>query len=284
MTTECFVDDLEVYVFNVDRRPGSGVGQPRRTVSLAAVAAFLALIPLTACSNDSEPSTSPDSGTTTTPAETTTGEPEQSSENHLYFYPPVEGATLKYETSGGMVAGTTDVTVNSVTSGADGETVTVTEVVSSAAGEPVTIQRTMHTAADGSLRMNAGSFFGFGSAGFTVTTEGDDIVIPPVADLEAGRETSGSTFVEMSGAGMSMRNDVNYTVKGAGRESVTVPAGTAEAYVVEISLDINSSVAGATTGTGRYWFVPGFGLVRQEFAVTVMSGTTELVSSSVPLP
>ncbi|MBX6748994.1 MAG: hypothetical protein IRY85_04865 [Micromonosporaceae bacterium] len=249
----------------------------------SAVAAVLLLVPLTACSGGSELSTPSDSGATTTPAGTTTSAPDQAIENGLYYYPPVQAATLKYESSGGLGAATTDVTVNSVTSGADGQTVAVTEVISSAGGQPVTVERTLHTGADGSLRMNAGAFFAFG-AGFTVAAEGDDIVIPSVADLEAGKESTGSTFVELSGSGMSMRNDVSYTIKGAGRESVTVPAGTAEAYVVELELDITSSIAGAATGHSRYWFVPGFGLVRQEFTVTVMSGTTELVSSSVPLP
>jgi hypothetical protein len=269
-------------VYSHHRRPGSGIDRSRFVVSSAA-AAVLLLLPLTACSGDSEPSTPSDSGTTTAPVETTAGGPDQAIENALYYYPPVEGATLKYETSGGMGGGTTDVTVNSVTSGGDGREVVVTEVISSTMGEPLTVERTLRTGADGSLRMSAGSFFAFG-AGFTVTAEGDDIVIPSVADLEAGEESSGNTFVELSGSGMSMRNDVTYTVTGTGRESVTVPAGTAEAYVVEIQLDISSSIAGAQTGSARYWFVPGFGLVRQEFAVTVMSGTTELVSSSVPLP
>jgi hypothetical protein len=267
-------------VFHDERRPDSGTGRSWRAVSSAAVAAVLALVSLTACSKDSESSTSPDSSAPTTPAETT-GAPEQSIDDSLYFYPPVEGATLRYEV-GGLAPGTVDVTVNSVTSGADGQTVAATQVVT-AQGESVTVEQTVRTGADGSLSLDAATFFASGT-GFTVTGVGDAIVIPPVADLEAGRESSGSTFVEMESAGLSMRNDVTYTVRGAGYESVTVPAGTTEAYVVEIQLDITSSVVGAQSGSGRYWLVPGFGLVRQEFAIAMINNSMELVSSSVPLP
>mgnify|MGYP006976742325 CR=1 FL=1 len=272
--------DLEVRVLNDDRRPGSGVSRSWRAASSAAVAAALALIPLTACSSDSEPS--PTTGTTTAPVETTTEDAGQAIENGLYYYPPVEGATLRYQNSGGTGASTLDVTVTSVTSSGDGQTVAVTEVVGSDAGQPVTIERTLQTGADGSLRLNAGTFGAFGP-NFEVTAEGDDIVIPSVADLQAGKQSSGSTFVEMSGSGMTMRTDMTYTVTGVGWESVTVPAGTVEAYLVEIQFEGTNSVMGAVTARGRYWFVPEFGLVRQEFSIAMMSGTTELVSSSVPL-
>jgi hypothetical protein len=270
-------------VFNGHRRSGHATDRPRRAVSAVAVAAVLVLVPLAACSKNAEPSSPTDSGTTSAPVETTTDAPRAGIDNGLYYYPPVEGASLSYQNSGGAGASRLDVTVTSVTSSADGQTVVVTEVISSDTGEPVTVERTLHTGSDGSLRMNAGAFGAFGP-NFQVTAEGDDVLIPSVADLEAGQESSGNTFVELSGSGLTMRNDVTYTVRGAGRESVTVPAGTADAYVVEIQFDVASSLAGAVTGLGRYWFVPEFGLVRQEFTVAVTSGTTELVSSSVPLP
>jgi hypothetical protein len=148
----------------------------------------------------------------------------------------------------------------------------------------VTVERTFRTGADGSLQISADAFGAFGS-GFTVTAVGDDIVIPAIADLEAGNGSSGQTYVEMSGTGMQMRNDVTYTVSGVGAESVTVPAGTVEAYVVEIALEIDSSLTGATTpGSARYWFVPGFGVVKQVTTVLGMALGTELTSSSIPLP
>ena len=127
-------------------------------------------------------------------------------------------------------------------------------------------------------------------AEFTVTHVGADVGIPPIADLEAGSTSSGDTFVEMTGAGRTLRNDVSYSLAGVGFERVTVPFGTAEAYVVELEMELTGGIGGTTTttGTSRFWFVPGFGAVKQEVAVeagaaSAMS-TTELTASSVPLP
>lgn len=96
VTSERIADDLEVRVFHDDRRSGSGVGWSWRAVSSAAVAVVLALVPLTACSSDSESSTSPDS---TSPAASgeTGGAPDQSVETATFLYPLVEGATLEYQ-------------------------------------------------------------------------------------------------------------------------------------------------------------------------------------------
>jgi hypothetical protein len=269
--------DLEVRMLSDDRRPGTGLGRTRRAVSSVSLAALLALVPLTACSSDSESSTSPDSGAATTPAGSAGS--EQSSETAAYFYPPVEGATLTYRNSLDIGEFTTEVTVNSVTSGADGQTIVATEV--STGDETVTVERTLRIAPDGSLHLSItpGLTYAFGPW-LGLTYEGDDIVIPSLADLEAGRTSSG-TFVEIEEDGE--RGDIAYTVRGAGREQVTVPAGTAEAYVVEIDLTFTMDNE-TVSRTGRYWLVPGFGQVRQEIGSSLGDITIELVSSSVPLP
>ena len=261
-------------MFNDHRRPESAVGRPCRAASSAAVVVLLALIPLAACSSDSEPSTAPDSGATT-PAGS--GGSEQN-EAATHYYPAIEGATLTYQISTGLGDFTTEVTVNAVTSGADGQTIAATEV--STGDESATAERRIRIAPDGSLHLgiDAGLFFALGPA-TGVTYEGDDIVIPSLADLAAGRTSSG-TFVEVTDG---ERLDVAYTVRGVGREEVTVPAGRAEAYVVEMAFEVAES-SGTTSYTGRYWLAPGFGLVRQEFESGLGTVTAELVSSSVPLP
>jgi len=251
--------------------------------STTVVVAALVTVLTSACSDSSQPQ--PSGGGTTTGATTTetAAAPGDALEEGLYFYPSVEGATLSYANSG-MGAGTTEVTVDSVSSDAQGQTVNVTEVVSGDGTPPVTVERSFRTGADGSLVISADAFGAFGSS-FTVTAVGDDILIPGIAELSAGNESSGETFVDMSGSGVEMHNEVTYTVSGVGAESVTVAAGTAEAYVVEIALEITSSLTGTTTpGTARYWFVPGFGLAKQEMNLLSMTLATELTASSVPLP
>ena len=168
--------------------------------------------------------------------------------------------------------------MNSVTSGEDGQTVVATEVVT-VGGTPVTAERRMRIASDGSLHLDPadGVFFPV-SPEIDIPDKGDDVVIPSLADLEAGRTSSGTTYTVEEGT----RYDITYSVRGAGREQVTVPAGTVEAYVVEMEFELESSDGIVTAdGTNRYWIVPGFGVVRQEFGEF---GTAELVSSSVALP
>src|SRR5690606_27371452 len=136
------------------------------------VVALLGIFTSACTSAGPQPSPSPDGEAS--PAATTPGEGGEAGADALYFYPPVEGATLRL-TNSGATASTSDVTVNSVTTGADGTTVAVTEVVSGSA-DPVTVERTFRTGPDGSLSIDAGAF-GASAPGFTVTATGDDIAI-----------------------------------------------------------------------------------------------------------
>lgn len=253
----------------------------KRRLAPSALAALGAiLLGLSACDSGAatDPATSPPASSG--PSAPVTQPPGTTAENALYFYPPVEGAKLVMSNSGG-VTGTSEVTVTGVDSGADGQTVTVKEVNAGAGSTPVTVDRKFRTAADGSLHIDA-TAFGATAPGFTAAASGDDVVIPSIADLESGKSTNGKTFVEYRGSGVTMRNDVTYVVTGGGFTSVSTKAGTMEAYLVKLALDINSSVAGAVKGTATYWFKPGFGLVRQETEVAGVTLVSELTSSSVP--
>lgn len=210
---------------------------------------------------------------------------EEDAPDGLYWYPAEEGAELTYTNSGAMGEGVTQVTVTSVQSGSDGVAVSAQEVVTDAAGSTVDVERTFVTGSDGSLLIDVEAF-GAMAPGMTISATGDDIRIPSIEDLEAGGAAEGTTFVEMEGSGISFRNDIAYTVAGGGIESVTVPAGTWDAYRVDVSLEVTSSMTGTfATGTSSYWFVPGFAVVREE---STMEGggmsttiTTELTESTV---
>lgn len=250
-----------------------------RIRQVVAVTVLSLLVPLAACSDEDgsdDPTPTPDA--TTAPA---TSEPAgDPAGDSLYFYPPVEGATLTY-TNSGVASGTSEVVVDSVTTGTDGDVVTITETVSSGA-TPVTVERTFTTGPDGSLTISVAAFSA-AAAGMEVTAAGDDVTIPPISELEAGATATGETFVEFSGSGFSGRSDVTYTVNGVEFESVTVPAGTVEAYVVEVQLQVTNDAFGSMRGDITYWFLPGFGMVRQVTDLGAFSGTTELSESSVPL-
>jgi len=246
-----------------------------------AVAVLGLLVPLAACDGDGDGSGGSTPPPTSPPAPATSAPPDAGAAGDaLYFYPPVEGATLTYAL-GGMASGTSEVVVDSVTTGGDGDVVTITETVNSG-GTPVTVERSFTTGPDGGLTVSAAAFAA-SAPGMEVTATGDDLTIPPISELEAGGTASGETFVEFSGAGFDGRSDVVYTISGRGFESVTVPAGTVEAYAVELDLQLENSTVGSVEGTMTYWFLPGFGMVRQDFDLGPITGTTELSESSEPV-
>jgi hypothetical protein len=248
------------------------VTKPRRRW-LALPAALVLAIAASACDSPA------DEGPAANQPATTTAPPSAAApaDTGLYFYPPVEGATLEYKL-GGVVSGTTSVTVDSVTEGSGGRTVTVTEK-----GTAPAAKREFVTRADGGLTIDIGAFAA-SAAGFTVEGAGEDVTVPPVADLEAGKKGTGRTAVEVSGPGLDGKSQsVKYTVTGAGTESVTVPAGTAEAYAVTLDLDLGAGFAGVTEASGKFWLKPGFGLVKQEITISGLTLTSELAQSSVPL-
>lgn len=263
---------------------------PLRRLGTAAIALLLVA---GACSSDDDSSAEDGGDTTTTEAaaettisadETTTTEDESDDtasidrSTALFMAPPESGAELTVEETG-PVAATTVVTIGSVDESDAGITVETSEVVTSGS-ESVTVERSYTTARDGSLSISAAGFFASGT-GFEVTATGDDIRIPSVAELSAGEASTGTTFVELNASGIDARNDVSYTVAGAGTESVTTPLGTFDAQIVTIDLTISSSIAGDQTGTVRYAFLPGFGVLQTDVAIAGFAFSSTVTSSSV---
>lgn len=243
------------------------LGYSGRRAAVTALA-LLGLL-LSGCDSDTpKASSSPTPSPTPSPAGT-----------DLYFYPPVEGAKLEY-TNSGAISGTMKITVREVTGG-DARTVTVEEV-NDGSGTPVTVERGFVTGPDGGLSIDAG-VFAASAPGISVQAAGDDVRIPPIAELEAGKSATGKTSVTYSAAGVKGRTEVTYTATGGGFEPVTVPAGSVEAYTVKLDLTFGTGIAGITGGTARFWFRPGFGLVKQETSVGGLTLRTELTSTTVPL-
>ncbi len=204
----------------------------------------------------------------------------------LFVAPPTEGAELVIEDTG-IVSGTTTMTVTSVEESDAGVTVATSEVVASEGTEPVTVNRTYTTAPDGSLSISADAFVAQGQ-GFEVTATGDDVRIPSIAELAEGGGSSGNTFVELAAEGIDARTDVTYTVTGGGTEStgggtesVTTPLGTFDVQVVSIELTVSSSLSGDQTGTIRFSFLPGFGVVKTDTSIAGFEIVSTVVSSTV---
>lgn len=198
--------------------------------------------------------------------------------NALFMAPPNEGATLSVEETGTLPS-STEITVVSVEESAAGVTVKTSEVVTGGSGS-VTVERSYTTGPDGSLSISAAGFFA-SAPGFEVTATGDDVRIPAAAELASGASASGNTFVEFQSAGIDARSDVTYTITGGGVEEVTTPLGTFEAQIVTLDLSISNSLAGEQSGTVRYEFLPGFGVLRTQLDLAGIAITSTVTSSSV---
>ena len=261
-----------------------------RTTRWAAGLAAVALAVGACGSDDDGDGDSADASTTTAEAvdetttaadssDTTTTDDGIDLSGALFVAPPTEGAELVIEDTG-IVSGTTTMTVTSVEESDAGVTVATSEVVASEGTEPVTVNRTYTTAPDGSLSISADAFVAQGQ-GFEVTATGDDVRIPSIAELAEGGGSSGNTFVELAAEGIDARTDVTYTVTGGGTESVTTPLGTFDVQVVSIELTVSSSLSGDQTGTIRFSFLPGFGVMKTDTSIAGFEIVSTVVSSTV---
>jgi len=252
-------------------------------ISRAFIAVAVAATLVTAaCSSDTPASTDGDQtgqSSTTGPG---SGEQSEIRGDQLYFYPPVEGAELTVITDGDGSQST--VRVVGVEETAAGQIVRVSQSFGDADG--LTVEATYTTGRDGSLILEVDSFLLSTTEmpemdGIATEASGDDMVIPAIEDLEAGKTTSGTAVVTMGMEGFEISNETTFTVSGQGYESVTTALGTFEAYVVDVALTIESNFVGTQEGSIRYWFVPGFGWIRQETSIGGMTIVNEVTASTV---
>lgn len=234
---------------------------------------------LTATACDEASTQDPNSRPTTTDDQSTGDTTQDAAQSgDLYFYPPVEGAELTVSDLGSVES---VVTVAGVEDGAAGKTVRIAQVIS---GEDwFDVEASYTTASDGSLILDVDTFF----AGMvfdqevTTTASGDDMVIPSIADMEQGATSEGTSVLTLSAGGVEVRNEISFTVSGAGYETITTALGTFETYVVHVDMTMQSSMGVSADGTMRYWFVPGFGWVRQENVIDGETVVQEVTASTV---
>jgi hypothetical protein len=172
----------------------------------------------------------------------------------LYMLPPAVGAQVEM--------GNLTLTVEEVTSSAGAVTVEATEQWGS--DERFVFERLYRTEADGSLVLRPQDVLGSPGTPSRPTAVGDDIVVPPIAELERGAAVEGSTFVEYEDQD---RDDgtwdasLRYEIEGDGYETVDTDIGTFEAYVVTV-FGFGERNGDAHPSLIRFRFVPGWGLVK----------------------
>jgi hypothetical protein len=250
-------------------------------VVAGAVAATAGLV-LTGCGGSS--GSNPPGAAASKPAGThssgSTGSTSAVSANSVPF-PVGMGDTWTYATSD--AAGTTGTVVEkmaAVTPVSGGQQVTMD-------GTTTILGTTTNTSAyyvfhsDGSITLPF-SQFNTGSSTSSVKLLSGTLEWPSASALASGQSANSTLQIQFSANGQTENVTADITVKGAGTQSVTVPAGSYNATVVTMTM--SESVASIpVSDTVTTWLAPGVGPVKSEVVVnenghSVTAGTQVLTS------
>jgi hypothetical protein len=156
-----------------------------------------------------------------------------------------------------------------------------------AAGYQVTMSETVDVGGSVISAQPVYLFYPSGKVGYPVTdangvsVTGGGVTWPDAAGLASGQVYHSVVRVRVSQAGASADQNANVTVQGTGTAGVTVPAGSYQATVVNMT--ITTQVGSyATTVDVKTWLAPGTGPVKSE-VLTRAGGKTKLTTTNVLL-
>lgn len=256
-----------------------------RRTAVAAAAIAAAGLALAACGGSGGSNAgSGSAGATSQPASShsspSSGSTAAVSANSLPF-PVGVGDTWTYATSD--VAGTTGTVVDkmvAVTPVSGGQQVTMDGTITNAGTSTSnTAYYIFHS--DGSITLPF-SQFNTGSSGSSVKLISGTLAWPSASGLAAGQGSTSTLQIQFTINGQSQNVTATITVKGAGTQSVTVPAGSYNATVVDMTMSetVESIPVSDTVTT---WLAPGVGPVKSQVMLDdaghdTVAGTQELTS------
>jgi hypothetical protein len=170
------------------------------------------------------------------------------------LFPIAVGNTWTYQVAtAGLGAGTSVDKIIKVVPVPGGNQVTTTHSFNG-----VTSTQTLLFGSDGSITQPLTSI---GSA--TVRVKSGSIRWPSQAVIDSGQPIMSTIVIAASVAGQSQSITAHVTVRGAGSATVTVPAGTYHATIVEST--VSESIAGIAVSIEiRTWLAPGVGPVKSQ--------------------
>jgi hypothetical protein len=264
----------------------SGRGLGRRAVTMAALLAVsgLALAGCKGSSSASGPSGSTASASTTPSAGSTSGSGGGSGSGGssggsgtslAADFPLAVGNTWVYETKvGALSRGTTINKVIRIVPVAGGQRVRMRVIDHLGGGAVAPTSFTYIFRSDGSITI---PFSEFSSEKVRLISGG--IVWPSRAQLASGQPLHSTLVFATSIVGHTLRVTAHVVVRGAGTQSVTVPAGTYRAQVVEETM--TEKVEGIRVNTTiKTWVAPGVGPVKDEvLSSSAIPSTVEVLKS-----
>jgi hypothetical protein len=172
-------------------------------------------------------------------------------------FPVGVGDTWKYKTTYGRTVNR----MTAVTPVSGGQQVTMRSAITS-------LGTTTHDTAyyvvhsDGSISLPF-SQFDTSSSTASVKLISGNIFWPPADQLSSGQAYHDALKIEFSDNGMAQNVTAHVTVRGGGTQSVTVPAGTYNADVVNMTM--SETVDGIlVSSVVKTWLAPGVGPVQSE--------------------
>ena len=113
-----------------------------------------------------------------------------------------------------------------------------------------------------------------------ITVKSGSIVWPSAAQLASGQPQTSTLVVAINEAGKSMTVGAHIVARGAGTQTVHVPAGTYQATVVNETMTVK--VMGFSVGVDvRTWLAPGVGPVKSEVSTKAAALSSGIVSEQV---
>jgi hypothetical protein len=191
----------------------------------------------------------------------------------LTLFPATVGNTWVYETVlSSKVTGTTTNKVTAVTPDSGGEKVTFASTPDIPGQPNHTTSLTYQLNSDGSIGV---PFAQFDNSDVTIT--GGGIVWPSQAELDSGQPHTSAISVKVTSSGHAITVTGHVTVQGEGTQSITVPAGTYTATIV--NEEIKEALEGISFDSDvKTWLVKGVGPVKTVTTSTAAGATTTLVS------
>jgi hypothetical protein len=241
----------------------------RAGVGLAALAGLVLTGCSTGSSGSSAGSSSPSTSTSSTSASTSSSSGTSVVSSNSVPFPIAVGNTWMYKDTTSVTVGTSVDKIASVTPVSGGQqvlmdsTITVAGVTSHSSGYFI-----FHP--DGSITYPF-SQFNTSNSQTKVTLLSGNIVWPPASQIASGQVSIGTLKIQITVSGHTEEVVSHITVKGAGTQTVTVPAGTYNATVVDMT-ESETVLGIALTSQVTTWLAAGVGPVKTE--VTISEGSS----------
>lgn len=186
-------------------------------------------------------------------------------------FPVAVGDTWEYRLAARGGSGTMTKRMTSVMPVTGGRKVMMTETTT-IAGTPIRTESVYFVHSDGSI--TSSTLLPQAEQRNTVTISSDSANWPPAAIIDSGRLVKLDVPTTMKGAERTYRTTAHITIQGEGTATVTVPAGTYRAVVVNRTTTVSFfGIGRPVTSYDKTWLAPGVGVVQEQLALTNTAGS-----------